>query len=80
MGQIETCDDLIEQIEALGIEETVKAYRKPPLHTRILRDLYSSTSMCPNTSNSSRTTADSIRPRRAHRTGERPGANRSHTA
>ena len=40
MGQIETCDDLIEQIEALGIEETVKAYRKPPLHTRILRDLY----------------------------------------
>ena len=40
MGQIDTCDDLIEQIEALGIEGTVKAYRKPPLHTRILRDLY----------------------------------------
>ena len=40
MGQIDSCDELIEQIEALGIEATVKAHRKPPLHTRILRDLY----------------------------------------
>ena len=40
MGQINTCDELIAQIDTLGIEGTVKAYRKPPLHTRILRDLY----------------------------------------
>jgi hypothetical protein len=37
---IETCEDLVEQINALGVAATVKAHRKPPLLTRILRDLY----------------------------------------
>ncbi len=40
MGQINTYQDLVDAIDAHGIEETVKAYRKPPLHTRILRELY----------------------------------------
>lgn len=37
---IETCEDLVAQIDALGVAGTVKAHRKPPLPTRILRDLY----------------------------------------
>jgi hypothetical protein len=37
---INTSDDLVAQIDALGVAETVKAHRKPPLPTRILRDLY----------------------------------------
>jgi uncharacterized protein (DUF2336 family) len=40
MVQINTSDDLVAQIDALGVADTVKAYRKPPLPTRILRDLY----------------------------------------
>jgi hypothetical protein len=40
MVQINTCDDLVEQIDDLGVAETVKVHRKPPLPTRILRDLY----------------------------------------
>jgi hypothetical protein len=37
---IDTCEDLVAQIDELGVIETVKAHRKPPLLTRILRDLY----------------------------------------
>lgn len=37
---INTSDDLVEQIDELGVAETVKLHRKPPLPTRILRDLY----------------------------------------
>lgn len=37
---IETCEDLVAQIDALGVAATVKAHRKPPLMSRILRDLY----------------------------------------
>ncbi|MDQ8194388.1 hypothetical protein QEH59_08120 [Coraliomargarita sp. SDUM461004] len=37
---IETCEDLVAQIDDLGVEATVRAHRKPPLLTRILRDLY----------------------------------------
>jgi hypothetical protein len=37
---IDNCEDLVAQIDAIGVEETVKAHRKPPLLTRILRDLY----------------------------------------
>jgi hypothetical protein len=37
---IDSCEDLVAQIDAIGVEETVKAHRKPPLLTRILRDLY----------------------------------------
>ena len=40
MVQINTSDDLVAQIDALGVADTVKAHRKPPLPTRILRDLY----------------------------------------
>ncbi|WP_206753263.1 hypothetical protein [Lentimonas sp. CC10] len=40
MVQINTSDDLVEQIDELGVAETVKLHRKPPLPTRILRDLY----------------------------------------
>ncbi|MDQ8207233.1 hypothetical protein QEH52_06925 [Coraliomargarita sp. SDUM461003] len=38
--EIETCEDLVAQIDELGVEATVRAHRKPPLLTRILRDLY----------------------------------------
>lgn len=38
--EIETCEDLVAQIDEFGVAETVKAHRKPPLLTRILRDLY----------------------------------------
>jgi hypothetical protein len=37
---IETCEDLVAQIDEIGVAATVKAHRKPPLLTRILRDLY----------------------------------------
>jgi hypothetical protein len=37
---IETCQDLVAQIDAIGIAATVKAHRKPPLLTRILRELF----------------------------------------
>jgi hypothetical protein len=37
---IENCEDLVAQIDELGVEATVRAHRKPPLLTRILRDLY----------------------------------------
>jgi len=37
---INTCEDLVAQIDAIGVAETVKAHRKPPLMSRILRDLY----------------------------------------
>ncbi len=37
---VETCEDLVAQIDAIGVAATVKAHRKPPLLTRILRDLY----------------------------------------
>jgi hypothetical protein len=37
---IETCEDLVAQIDDIGVAATVKAHRKPPLLTRILRDLY----------------------------------------
>ena len=37
---IETCQDLVAQIDAIGVAATVKAHRKPPLLTRILRELY----------------------------------------
>lgn len=40
MGPIDSCEALVEAIDTLGIEATVRKYRKPPLHTRILRDLY----------------------------------------
>ena len=40
MVQINTCDNLVAQIDELGVAETVKIHRKPPLPTRILRDLY----------------------------------------
>ena len=40
MGQINSYQDLVQAIDEHGIEATVKAYRKPPLHTRILRELY----------------------------------------
>ena len=40
MVQINTSDDLVAQIDALGVADTVKAHRKPPLPTRILRDLH----------------------------------------
>ncbi|MGJ8639662.1 MAG: hypothetical protein ACSHYA_09740 [Opitutaceae bacterium] len=40
MQTIITSDDLVEQIDEIGIAETVKIHRKPPLPTRILRDLY----------------------------------------
>ena len=40
MVQINTSDDLVAQIDELGVAGTVKAHRKPPLPTRILRDLY----------------------------------------
>lgn len=38
--EIETCEDLVAQIDEIGVEATVRAHRKPPLLTRILRDLY----------------------------------------
>lgn len=37
---INTCEDLVVQIDEMGVTETVKAHRKPPLMSRILRDLY----------------------------------------
>lgn len=37
---IDTCEDLVAQIDAIGVAATVKLHRKPPLLTRILRDLY----------------------------------------
>ena len=37
---IETCEDLVAQIDEIGVLATVKAHRKPPLLTRILRDLH----------------------------------------
>lgn len=37
---IETCEDLVGQIDAIGVAATVKAHRKPPLLTRILRELH----------------------------------------
>ena len=37
---IETCEDLVAQIDEIGVLATVKAHRKPPLQTRILRDLH----------------------------------------
>jgi hypothetical protein len=37
---IATCEDLVAQIDAQGIAATVKAHRKPPLLSRILRELY----------------------------------------
>ena len=40
MVQINSSDELVAQIDALGVAGTVKAHRKPPLPTRILRDLY----------------------------------------
>lgn len=40
MGQIDNYEDLVDAIDRDGIEATVKAHRKPPLHTRILRELY----------------------------------------
>ncbi len=40
MVQIVSSDDLVAQIDEIGVAETVKAHRKPPLPTRILRDLY----------------------------------------
>ena len=40
MVQINTSDDLVAQIDEIGVAETVKEHRKPPLPTRILRDLY----------------------------------------
>lgn len=40
MGQISTYQDLVDAIEQDGVEQTVRANRKPPLHTRILRELY----------------------------------------
>jgi hypothetical protein len=40
MVQINSSEDLVAQIDECGVTETVKAHRKPPLPTRILRDLY----------------------------------------
>ena len=40
MGQISTYQELIEAIDRDGVAQTVRANRKPPLHTRILRELY----------------------------------------
>ena len=40
MGEISTYQDLVEAIDRDGVEATVRANRKPPLHTRILRELY----------------------------------------
>ncbi|WP_269524002.1 hypothetical protein [Coraliomargarita parva] len=40
MGQISNYQDLVDAIDRDGVQATVKANRKPPLHTRILRDLY----------------------------------------
>mgnify|MGYP001130192312 CR=1 FL=1 len=40
MVQIISSEDLVAQIDELGVAETVKAHKKPPLPTRILRDLY----------------------------------------
>ena len=37
---IENCQDLVAQIDTLGVAATVKAHRKPPLMSRILRELY----------------------------------------
>lgn len=40
MVQVITSDHLVEQIDEMGVEAIIKAHRKPPLPTRILRDLY----------------------------------------
>jgi hypothetical protein len=40
MGQISTYQELIAAIDRDGVAATVRAHRKPPLHTRILRELY----------------------------------------
>lgn len=40
MQAIETCQDLVAQIDEHGIAPVVRVHRKPPLPTRILRDLY----------------------------------------
>lgn len=47
MGQITTYQELVEAIERDGVAQTVKANRKPPLHTRILRELYELYPDCP---------------------------------
>ncbi|MGB0415529.1 MAG: hypothetical protein ACPGKS_01635 [Coraliomargarita sp.] len=40
MGEISTYQDLVEAIDRDGVEVSVRTNRKPPLHTRILRELY----------------------------------------
>jgi hypothetical protein len=38
--EINNCEQLVAQIDQLGVAQTVKLHRKPPLPTRILRDLH----------------------------------------